>query len=98
MASIDLSAEFDLVNIDLLMKRLSIIGLPRDVLHLIKLWSMKRSFYVSIDGVNSLVVDLDTGTIQGYILGPLLHAVFVSPLFDQLPKKKKKKKKIHLKS
>ena len=45
---------------------------------------MKRSFYVSIDGVNSLVVDLDTGTIQGSILGPLLYAVFVSPLFDLL--------------
>ena len=61
MASIDLSAAFDLVNIDLLMKRLTIIGLPRDVLRLIKTWLMNRSFFVRIDGVNSLVVDMDTG-------------------------------------
>ena len=75
--SIGLSAAFDLVNIDLLMKRLSIIGLPRDVLSLIKLWLMKRSFYVSIDVVNSLVVDLETGTIQGSIVFRLWLIKFV---------------------
>ena len=32
MASIDLSAAFDVVNIDLLMKRLRILGLPDDLL------------------------------------------------------------------
>ena len=75
--SIGLSAAFDLVNIDLLMKRLSIIGLPRDVLSLIKLWLMKRLFYVSIDVVNSLVVDLETGTIQGSIVFRLWLIKFV---------------------
>jgi hypothetical protein len=38
MASIDLSAAFDLVNTNLLIKRLKIIGLPQDVIRLIKLW------------------------------------------------------------
>ena len=32
MASIDLSAAFDLVNVDQLIKRLTVIGLPSDVL------------------------------------------------------------------
>ena len=75
---------FDLVNTNLLIKRLKIIGLPLDVIRLIKLWLSKRSFYVEINGVSSLVVDLIRGTIQGSILGPLLYAIYVSPLFDMI--------------
>jgi hypothetical protein len=37
-ASIDLSAAFDLVNIPLLLKCLKIIGLPKEVTELIKVW------------------------------------------------------------
>ena len=84
MASIDLSAAFDLVDTKLLIKRLKIIGLPTDVVRLIELWLTDRSFYVSINGENSLLVDLGGGTIQGSILGPILYAIFVSPLYDLL--------------
>ena len=84
MASIDLSAAFDLVNTKLLLKRLKIIGLPPDILRLIELWLTKRSFYVNINGKNSYIVKLIGGTIQGSILGPLLYAIYVSPLFDLL--------------
>jgi hypothetical protein len=38
MASLDLSAAFDMVNTTLLLKRLVIIGLPTDVVELIKIW------------------------------------------------------------
>ena len=84
MASIDLSAAFDLVNTNLLLKRLKIIGLPPDILRLIELWLTKRSFYVNIKEKNSYVIKLIGGTIQGSILGPLLYAIYVSPLFDLL--------------
>ena len=36
MASLDLSSAFDVVNIPLLIKRLKIVGLPDDVVDLIK--------------------------------------------------------------
>ena len=36
MASLDLSMAFDLVNINLLIKRLSIMGLPVDLVTLIR--------------------------------------------------------------
>ena len=84
MASIDLSAAFDLVNIKLLMIRLTKIGLPKDILRLIELWLSKRSFFVNVNGENSIVIDLNCGTIQGSILGPILYAIYVSPLFDLL--------------
>ena len=65
MASIDLSAAFDIVNVDLLIKRLRIIGLPKDVVDLIKVWLKERYFYVSVHGVESMVMISWTGIIQG---------------------------------
>ena len=35
-----------------------------------------------VDGVSSYVVDLTHGNIQGFILGPILYAIYVSPLSD----------------
>ena len=52
------------------MKRLDIIGIPANVVCLIK------------DGENSCLIRSNTGTIQGSILGPILNAKFADPLFD----------------
>ena len=82
MASLDLSAAFDLVNIRLLLKRLKIVGLPDDVIDLVRVWLTDRFFYVSVNGNNSILFDLICGTVQGSILGPILYAIFVAPLFD----------------
>ena len=49
MASIDLSAAFDEINIDLLIKRLKIMGLPDDVVSLIEIRLKNQMFYVEID-------------------------------------------------
>ena len=72
MASLDLSAAFDVVNIELLLERMVVIGLPIDVISLVKIWLTDRYFYVSLDGDNSYVRDCNVGTVQGSILGPIL--------------------------
>ena len=82
MASIDLSAAFDVVNIDLLMVRLRIIGLPDDVLGFIHVWLKDRFFFFQTGDLISVLHDINSGTIQGSILGPILYAIYVSPLFD----------------
>ena len=82
MASLDLSAAFDIVDIKLLLKRLRIVGLPEDIVGLIEVWLSDRSYFVSVNGKNSRLIDLSHGTIQGSILGPILYAIYVSPLFD----------------
>ena len=82
MASLDLSAAFDVVNIELLIKRLDSVGIPSDVVSLIGTWLSERIFYVSIDGDNSYFIAMNTGILQGSILGPILYAIFVAPLFD----------------
>ena len=82
MASLDLSAAFDVVNVELLLKCMRIIGLLPDLIELVSKWLTNRYFYVSLDGGNSLVYDCNVGTVQGSILGPVLYAIFVSPLLD----------------
>jgi hypothetical protein len=53
VASIDLSSTLDLVNIDLLLQRLKIIGLPEDLIALISAWLRNILYYVSINVANS---------------------------------------------
>ena len=51
-------------------------------MELISKWLENRYYYVSIDGRNSYVGYYDVRTVQGLVLGPILYALFVSPLFD----------------
>jgi hypothetical protein len=53
LSSLDLSAAFDLVDIKLLIKILNIIGLPGDIVYIIKVWLTNSHYYVDIDGDNS---------------------------------------------
>ena len=82
VASLDLSSAFNVVNVNLFIKGLHHIGMPSDIIQMISIWLKERSYFVSIDGNNSTLFDLLSGTVQGSILGPVLYAIFVSPLFD----------------
>ena len=64
------------------MLRLRRLGLPDDLISLVGNWLTLRYFYVSVGGENSVVHELNVGTVQGSILGPILRAIFISPLFD----------------
>jgi hypothetical protein len=85
VASLDLSAVFDLVDVKLLIKRLKIIGLQDDVIELIREWLTNRFYYVDIYGKTSTLFDLLLGNVKRSILGPILYALFVSPLWDLIP-------------
>jgi hypothetical protein len=82
MASLDISSAFDLVNIELLLKRMRIIGLPNDVVNLISVWLKQKSYSVSINGKILELFDLLLGTVQGSILVPVLYSSIISPIFD----------------
>ena len=77
-----MSAAFNVVNRLLLMRRLRVIGLPEDIVSSIQDWLTNRLAYCEVGGVTSIMRSIDKGTIQGLILGPLLFAIFVSPLWD----------------
>ena len=68
------------MDIELLIKRLTVLGLPGDVIKLVKVWLKERFLYVCINGSESTMRTTWYGIIQGLILGPILYAIFVSPL------------------
>jgi hypothetical protein len=83
MASLDLSAAFDVVNVDLLLVRLKKMGLPTDVITLLESWLKDRLCYVEVRNCCSQYFDSDVGTVQGSILGPILFSLFMSPLLEK---------------
>ena len=82
MSSLDLSAAFDLVNVNLLLRRLRKMGLPNDIIELLAVWLKKRFFFVEANGLRSEILENNIGTIQGSILGPILYALFIRPLYE----------------
>ena len=82
MASLDLTAAFDVVNVDLLLKRMEIMGIPQNLISLLKVWLKGRQAYVEVEGTCSTYFKVDSGTCQGSILGPVLFCIFIAPLLD----------------
>ena len=82
VASLDLSSAFDVVNIGLLLTRLTIMGLPQDIVGLLKVWLADRVAYVEVEGSCSEFFDTTSGTVQGSVLGPVLFNLFISPLLE----------------
>ena len=82
LASLDLTAAFDVVDRKLLRKRLQVMGIPEKLIQLLDDWLFNRSSYCEVKKVNSEIFYVNCGTIQGSILDPLLFALFISPLAD----------------
>jgi len=81
MGSLDLTAAFDVVDINLLMKRIVTSGLPSDWTELLEAWLRDRAAFVEVSSHRSMIYNVNIGTVQGSILGPLLFSLFVSPVF-----------------
>jgi len=79
IASLDLSSAFDVINVDLLLVRLSIMGLPDDLVLLLRSWLKNRSAYVEVNGECSDCFDVPNGSVQGSSLGPVLFNLYVAP-------------------
>ena len=82
LATIDMSAAFDVVNHELLIKRLYVLGLPPNLIKLLENWLTGRLFYCRVNDSNSMMIEIDAGTVQDSILGPILYGIFTSPLGD----------------
>jgi hypothetical protein len=52
------------------------------VLSLINVWLCNRSFYTCSNGKNSNIYDPLLGTIKESIQGPMLYAIFMSPIVN----------------
>ena len=77
---IDMSAAFDVVDIELLLEKLKLYGLDRNAVQWVWSYLTYRSQSVYIEGNMSKLLSLEAGVPQGSILGPLFYTIFTNEL------------------
>ena len=83
LALLDLSAAFDTIDHDLLLKTLADrIGITGNALLWFKSYLTKRTQAVFIDGKTSNLVIIVFGVPQGSVLGPIIFTIYTIPLKD----------------
>jgi len=83
LISLDLLAAFDTVDHEILLQRLqSEFGVTDTPLDWLRSYLETRTQFVKLGQHQSPTVGLDVGVPQGFILGPLLFAIYCSPVAD----------------
>ena len=59
LGSLDLSAAFDVVNRELLFKRMETMGMPTNIISLLKDWLDERMFYILLNRLHVLNGKID---------------------------------------
>jgi hypothetical protein len=83
MMFLDFSKAFDCVDHDILISKLSSMGLKGSVLALLCSFLSDRKQFVNFGGHNSTVLPISTGVPQGSILAPTLFLVYINDLLKQ---------------
>ena len=83
LIALNLSTAFDTVDHRLLLDRLRLeFGVTATVLDWLQSYMERRSQFVKIGQHQSSTIGVDVGVPQGSVLGPLLFAVYYSPVAD----------------
>jgi hypothetical protein len=83
MYSADLSAAFDMLRPDVLIKICRKKGFPEVINRVIFDYLTNRSGYVEIDGQSSILKHIPIGCVQGSVIGPRLFNIYTSE-FDSI--------------
>jgi hypothetical protein len=86
LVMLDLSAAFDMVDHDLLLRYCENMGVCGEALEWLKNYLSQRYQFVSCNNDSSSTTVLKTGVPQGSVLGPLLFSIYISRISDILSK------------
>ena len=80
MILIDLQKAFNTINHDILLKKLSIIGISDSTVKWFQSYLLNRKFTVNLKDYFYEVSSISCGVPQGSILGPLLFLIYVNDM------------------
>ena len=80
MILVDLKNEFDTINHDILLKKMSSVGFSFQSITWFESYLSNRRFQVNIKNKYYNVANINCGVPQGFILGPLLFLLYVNDM------------------